>query len=171
MRLVDPVASYSSKPGSFLRAVLTQSPECDATPVFPIGIAVDGRVISVRKVGLGLFHDTAKLEIRFDRLLTSRAILPISTELVEIDNARETVCHGIIRGVRSTDTPQGRITSGLIHLPTFNPYGDMGLIVYRALSPLPEPEIYLPAGTDLRLELTTPLYVGDQPVLRQPTLF
>lgn len=170
VRLMDPVASYSSKPGSLLRAVLTQSPECNATPVFAIGIEVDGRVISVRKVGLGLFHDTAKLEIRFDRLLTPRGILPISTELVEIDNARETVRHGIIRGVRSTNTPQGRITSGLIHLPTFNPYGDMGLIVYRAISPLPEPEIYLPAGTDLRLELGTSLYVGDQPELYQPTL-
>src|SRR6516225_4531052 len=148
VRLIDPVASYGSKPGDPVRAILIQSPECGTTAVFPIGIEVDGHVASVRKVGLGLIHDTAKLELRFDRLVGPSGSLPIASEVAEIDNARETVRRGVIRGVRSTDTPQGRITSRLIHLPTLNPYGDIGLIVYRAFSFLPEPEIYLPSGTD-----------------------
>jgi hypothetical protein len=38
-------------------------------------------------------------------------------------------------------------------------------MVYRALSVLPEPEIYLPPGTDLRLQLKVPLNVADQPEL------
>ena len=123
-------------------------------------------VVSVRKVGLGFVHDTASLEIQFDRIVTSDgSILPISAQVVEVDNARETAHHGVIRGIRATDTPQGRITSGLIHMPTYNPYGDLGLIVYRAFSVLPEPEIYLPPGTDLRLRLNAPLYVADQPEL------
>jgi len=170
VRLIDPVASYSSKAGTLLRAVLIQSPECDGIPVFPVGIEVDGRVVSVRKVGLGLLHDIAKLEIQFERMVTPGGVLAISSQVVEVDNARETVRHGIIRGVRSTDTPQGRITSGLIHLPTVNPYGDMALIVYRAVSPLPEPEIYLPPGTDLRLQLSAPVQVVDQLELPQPSL-
>jgi hypothetical protein len=165
IRLVDPVASYSSKPGTSLRAVLIQSPECNGSAIFPVGLQVDGKVISVRKVGLGLIHDTAKLEIQFDRLVTPVGLLSIASEVVEVDNARETVRHGIIHGIRSTDTPQGRITSGLRHLPTFDPYSDIGLMVYRAFSFLPEPEIYLPSGTDLRLQFTAPLYVGDQPEL------
>ena len=166
IRLLDPVASYSSKPGASVRAILIQSPECGATPVFPAGIEVDGKVISVRKVGLGFVHDAASLEIRFDRIVTAGgSVLPMSTEVVEIDNARETARHGVIRGVRATDTPQGRITSGLIHLPTYNPYGDMGLILYRAFSVLPEPEIYLPPGTDLRLRLDASLDVAGQPEL------
>ena len=166
VRLLDPVASYSSKPGASIRAVLIQSPECGTTPVFPAGIEVDGEIVSVRKVGLGFVHDTASVEIQFDRIVTADgSVLPIASQVVEIDNARETARHGVIRGIRATNTPQGRITSGLIHLPTYNPYGDMGLIVYRALSVLPEPEIYLPPGTDLRLRLNVPLYVGDQPEL------
>ena len=169
MRLVDPVASYSSKPGTTLRAVLIQSPECDAAPVFPVGIEVDGRVVSVRKVGLGLIHDTARLEIRFDRLVTPEGPLTMASMVEEVHNARETVRDGIIRGIRSTDTPQGRITSGLVHLPTYNPYGDLGLVVYRTFTLLPEPEIYLPSGTDLRLRLSAPLYVGDQPDLPPPS--
>jgi len=166
IRLLDPVASYSSKPGTSIRAVLIQSPECGSTPVFPAGLEVDGEIISVRKVGMGFIRDTASLEIQFSRLVTSAGeILPISARIVEVDNARETTHNGVIRGIRSTDTPQGRITSGLIHLPTYNPYGDITLMVYRTLSVLPEPEIYLPPGTDLRLQLTVPLFVANQPGL------
>jgi LssY C-terminus len=166
IRLLDPVASYSSKPGTSVRAVLIQSPECGSTPVFPAGLEVDGEVVYVRKVGLGFVRDTASLEIQFNRLVTSYGeILPISAQVVEIDNAREVARKGVIHGIRSTNTPQGRITSGLIHLPTFNPYGDLTLIVYRSLSILPEPEIYLPPGTDLRLQLSVPLNVANQPAL------
>ena len=166
IRLLDPVASYSSKPGSTVRAVLIQSPECNSMPVFPAGLEVDGEVVSVRRVGLGFKHDTARVELIFDRIVTAAgSVLPIATRVAEIDNARETVSNGVIHGIRSTNTPQGRITSRLIHMPTFDPYSDMGLIVYRALTALPEPEIYLPPGTDLRLRLNAPLYVGDQPEL------
>jgi hypothetical protein len=164
IRLQDPVASYSSKPGTRVRALLIQSPECDGWPVFPAGLEVDGEVVAARKVGLGLIHDTAFLEVQFNRIVSANGeILPIASEVVEIDNAREAVRRGVIRGIRATNTPQGRITSGLIHLPTYNPYGDVTLMVYRALTVLPEPEIYLPPGTDLRLQLNVPLYVGGQP--------
>jgi hypothetical protein len=166
IRLLDPVASYSSKPGTTVRAVLIQSPECNYNPVFPAGLEVDGEVTAVRKVGLGFVHDSATLEIRFTQIVTSAGeVLPIAADVMEIDNARETARHGVIRGIHATDTPQGRITSGLIHMPTFNPYTDIGLIVYRALTVLPEPEIYLPPGSDVRLRLNVPLYVGDQPEL------
>lgn len=166
IRLLDPVASYSTKPGTSVRAILIQSPDCDSNPVFPAGLEVDGEVTAVRKVGLGFLHETARMEIRFTHLVTKAGeTLPIAADVVEIDNARETLRNGVIHGINPTNCPQGRITSGLIHLPTFNPYGDLGLIIYRTLTILPEPEIYLPPGTDLRLRLNLPLYVGDQPEL------
>ena len=144
IRLLDPVASYSSKPGTTVRAVLIQSPECDSRPVFPAGLEVVGTISKVRKVGLGFIHDSAYVEIQFDHLSTAAGqVLPFMAEVVEVDNAREAVHHGAIRGIRATNAPQGRITSGLIHMPTFNPYTDAGLIVYRAATVLPEPEIYL----------------------------
>lgn len=168
VRLLDPVASYSSKPGTRVRAFLIQSPDCDSAPVFPAGLEVDGQVTAVRKVGLGLAHETAYLEIIFDQLVTAEGqVLPIASEVVEVDNARETVRKGRIRGILATYTPQGRITDGLGHLPSLNPYSAPSLIVYRLLTVLPEPEIYLPPGTDLRLRLNVPLYVGDQPELPQ----
>jgi LssY C-terminus len=170
VRLLDPVASYSSKPGTSIRAILIQSPECGSNPVFPAGLEVDGEVISKHKVGLGFIYNSASLEIQFNRIVTaSGSILPIASQVVEIDNARETVRRGVIHGIRATDTPQGRLTSGLIHLPTINPYGDLGLIIYRSLSVLPESEIYLPPSTDLRIQLNVPLYVGDQPEIPRPS--
>ena len=166
VRLIDPVASYSSKPGTEVRAILIQSPDCDGAAVFPAGLEVEGEVTSVRKVGLGLVHETASLEIIFDRIVTADgSVLPIASQVVEIDNARESVRKGTIHGILATYTPQGRITDGLGHLPTLNPYSAPSLIVYRLLTVLPEPEIYLPPGTDLRLRLNVPLYVGDQPEL------
>lgn len=168
VRLLDPVASYSSKPGTPVRAILIQSPDCDGAPVFPAGLEVDGQVTAVRRVGLGFVHETAFLEIIFDRILAADgSVLPIASQVVEVDNARESVRHGKIRGVLATYTPQGRITSGLGHLPTFDPYSDAVLITYRLFTVLPEPEIYLPPGADLRLQLNVPLYVGDQPELPQ----
>jgi LssY C-terminus len=145
---------------------LIQSPECGSGPVFPAGLEVDGEIASVHKVGLGVLRETATLEIRFTRIVTSAGkTLPIAADVVEIDNARETLRHGVIHGIRATNSPQGRLTSGLIHLPTLNPYAAIGLVAYRAFTVLPEPEIYLPPGSDLRLSLDQPLFVGDQPEL------
>jgi len=170
VRLIDPVASYSSKTGTTVRAVLIQSPDCDGMPVFPVGVEVEGKIVSVHRVGLGFKHDVASIEVRFDHLVTADGdTLPVAARVVEIDNARESVHNGVIHGIRATNTPQGRITSRLIHLPTFNPYTDWGLITYRAIfTRLPEPEIYLPPGTDLRLVLAAPLNVAGQPQLPQP---
>src|SRR5208337_2164162 len=159
IRLSSPISSYSSKPGDAVHAVLTEAITCGNDVVFPVGTKIDGVVHSVRKVGWGIYHETAALDIRFDRaVVTQGQPVPISASVVEVENAREQVNKGVIQGIRSSDTPEGTINSRLRHLPTYNPYSDLGLIVYKATFPIfPEPEIYLPAGTDLRLELEKPI--------------
>jgi hypothetical protein len=104
---------------------------------------------------MGLVHETARLQVDFRSLkLKDGTELAMPSRLLEIDNAREVVKDGVIHGVNATDTPQGRITSRLKHLPTWNPYSDLTLLTYRAAFPtFPEPEIYLPRGSDLKLEL------------------
>src|SRR5271169_6125493 len=157
IRLSSPVSSYNSKAGDIVHAILIQAVTCDNGVVFPVGTDIDGVVHSVRKVGWGIRHETAALDIRFDRAIVMQSSpVSISTSVVDVENAREQVTSkGVIQGIRSSDTPEGRINSRLIHLPTYNPYSDLGLIVYKATFPIfPEPEIYYPAGTDLRLKLT-----------------
>jgi len=160
VRLRAPVSSYSSKPGDAVHGVLTEAVVCGNEVVLPVGTNIDGVVHSVRKVGWGIHHETAALDMRFGRAVVNEASpVLISTTLLEVQNAREEVTSkGVIQGIRSSDTPEGRINSRLIHLPTYNPYSDLGLIVYKATFPIfPEPEIYFPAGTDLRLKLTQPV--------------
>jgi hypothetical protein len=136
--------------------VLIESVVCGNEVIFPVGTNIEGVVHSVRKVGWGIRHETAALDIRFDRaIVMQNSPVTISTSIMEVGNAREQVnSKGVIQGIRSSDTPEGRINSRLRHLPTYNPYSDLGLIVYKATFPIfPEPEIYYPAGTDLHLKL------------------
>jgi len=161
IRLSVPVSSYSAKPGDAVHAILIEAVNCGNEVVFPVGTGIDGVVHSVRKVGWGIYHETAALDLRFDRaVVMGGSPLAISASVVEVENAREQVSSkGLIQGIRSSDTPEGTINSRLRHLPTYNPYSDMGLIVYKATFPIfPEPEIYFPAGTDLRLKLTDPVH-------------
>jgi len=167
VRLTSQVSSYSSKPGTPVRAILISTPFCDGAPELVVGSELNGQVRSVKKVGLGVRHETARLEIEFNQIEQSGGTpVEIDARVMELDNARETVKQGVIHGVRSTDTPQGRINSRLKHLPTWNPYSDTVLIVYKAAFPVfPEPEIYLEPGTDVRLELTAPLKLkADTPL-------
>lgn len=157
IRLVAPVSSYTAKPGDPVRAVLTQDLVCDDEVILPMGTPIEGVVRNKRKVGFGIRHETAAIELQFYRAAPeSGETLTIATRVEEVMNAREVVRKGVIEGVRSTDTFQGRINSRLIHLPTWNPYSDPVLIAFKAVFPIfPEPEIYYPASTDIRLRTTT----------------
>ena len=163
VRLLQPVSSYSGKAGDKLQAMAIESPACAGTEEIAAGTVVEGEIKSVRRVGMGLLHETANIRVDFDRLLTKDGKeVEISARVEEIDNARETVKNGLIRGVNATDTPQGRISNRLRHLPTWNPYADLTWVAYRAATPVfPEPEIYLPRGTDMRLTLMAEVRVAD----------
>ena len=157
VRLLGPLASYSAKAGDKIEAMVIESPRCEGEELISEGSVVSGEVKSVRKVGMGFVHETARMQVEFNSLrLKDGGEIAIAARLLEIDNARETVKDGMIRGVNATDTPQGRITNRLKHLPTWNPYSDLALVAYRSAFPFfPEPEIYLPRGSDLKLELAS----------------
>ncbi len=157
IRLAAPISTYTAKVGDPVHAVLTQDLVCDTEVVLPMGAAVEGVVRSKRKVGWGIRHETAALELEFNRATAGPgAAIELTARVEEVENAREPVRKGVIQGIRSTNTFQGSINSRLIHLPTWNPYSDPFLIAYKATFPIfPEPEIYYPAGTDIRLRTTT----------------
>lgn len=160
VRLTAPVSSYTARPGDPVHAILTEEVRSGGEVVLPVGTGIDGVVHSVHKVGFGIRRETATLQLEFTRATPLQGeSVPISATVAEVENGREEINkHGVIEGVVSSNTPQGRITSRYKYLPTWNPYTDVGLIVFKAAFPIfPEPEIYLPAGTDLRLNLTTDL--------------
>lgn len=156
IRLAAPVSTYTAKVGDPVHAVLTQDLVCGDEVLLPMGAAIEGVVRSKRKVGWGIRHETAALELEFQNAVARPGVtVALAARVEEVENAREQVRNGVILGIRSTDTFQGSINSRLIHLPTWNPYSDPVLITYKAVFPIfPEPEIYYPAGTDIRLRTT-----------------
>ncbi len=161
VRLTAPVSTYTAKAGDQVHAVVTRDLVCENEVVLPMGSGVDGVVRSKRKVGLGIRHETAALELEFERGDSGSGVpVEFTARVEEVENARELVRKGVIQGIRSSDTFQGRINSRLIHLPTWNPYSDPVLIAYKAVFPIfPEPEIYYPVGTDIRLRTTSEISV------------
>jgi len=167
IRLSSPISTYTAQVGDPVHAVLTQDIVCGNELVLPMGTRVDGVVRNKHKVGWGIRHETAMLELEFNRaVLSANSTVEMTARVEEVENARENVKNGVIHGVMSSDTFQGRINSRLIHLPTWNPYSDLGLIVYKATFPIfPEPEIFYPTGTDLRLKTTAA--ITSPPIAQQ----
>jgi hypothetical protein len=156
VRLADPVSTYTAKVGDRVHAVLIQDAVCGNEVVLRMGTPIEGVVLSKRKVGWGIRHETAALELEFTQATTAPGVtVSLDARVEEVLNARETVRKGVIEGILSSNTFQGRINSRLIHLPTMNPYSDPVLMTYAAVFPIfPEPEIYYPAGTDMRVRTT-----------------
>lgn len=156
IRLAAPVSTYTAKPGDPVHAVLTEDLVCDNDIVLPMGAPIEGVVLRKRKVGWGILHETASLELEFDHATARPGVeVELNARVEEVDNAREHVKKGVVQGIRSSDTFQGSINSRLIHLPTWNPYSDPFLIAYKVVFPIfPEPEIYYPVGTDMHLRTT-----------------
>ncbi len=159
IRLTAPVSTYDAKVGDLVTGVVTEDVMCGDETAISVGASVLGTVQSVRKVGLGVRHETAALKITFQQIAVTRdQSMPIVASIAAVDNAREQVSNGVVHGIRSTNTLQGTITSRLKYLPALNPYPDLGLLLFKATFPIfPEPEIYFPAGTDVQLKLEAPL--------------
>jgi hypothetical protein len=165
IRLLQPVASYSSKPGEAVRGIVIESPQCDGELLFADGTVVAGQIKSVHRVGMGFRHEAASLEIEFERIFPGNgAPIEIRARVLEVDNAREKVKGGVIHGIRGTNTPQDRLSRRLQYLAMLYPDDSLWILpAYRALVPIfPEPEIYFPRGTDLFLELTAPLEMTNE---------
>ena len=158
IRLTEPVSTYSSKLGARVAAILIDSPLCGDASVFPTGISVEGRITYVRRVGLGFWHGSSAIAINFDQLGVNPKSLPVETQIEEVANGRESVKAGVIEGASAKDTPQRLMSLRLLHLPEWNPEDYWIFLVRRSMFPYsPEPETFLPAGTDLRLKLKAAL--------------
>lgn len=66
IRLATPISTYTAEAGDPVHAVLTQDLVCDKKIVIPMGAPIEGIVRSKRKVGWGIRHETAALELEFN---------------------------------------------------------------------------------------------------------
>ena len=179
LRLQTPLNSYKTPVGSAFRSVLIAPCTIGTRVLLLPGTVVYGVVRRRTQVGTGLVHERAGLDLDFTRFeLPDGQSYPMQGRLRAIENARETVNQrGHIEGVLAADNPQHWL-DGIWKRPSvilvqhsllgltgmsgrvfaafeMGPLGAIGLIVFRiALFSLPEPEIRLPAGIEMKVALT-----------------
>ena len=179
VRLDVPLTSYSSPAGTAFTATVISPLEIDGQSIIPQGSLVRGSVRRASAVGFGLRHERAALELAFyEYQLAGGASYPLGARLQFIENAREQVdSRGRIKGVLAASSPQG-LLRGIWYWPgedffshsalgltgaggalwshfSMGPIGAAGVLASRyVLFSLPEPEIQLPIGTELRLLAT-----------------
>jgi opacity protein-like surface antigen len=172
IRLQQPISSYATRKGTRISGVLVAPLTEGGEMLLPLGTTVEGSVVSVRKVGLGVVHETARIQLQFDRVVLSDGdSVPVQCRITEVENARESVdAQGRVQGIRSTATLSNR-ASGLLGSLAF---GDPIAAIFTTAASasvlrFSEPEISLPAGTELIAELTAPIVLPKtEPVLVPP---
>lgn len=163
IRLTHAVGSYASRPHSRVEAVLIAPVKSGGETILPAGSLVSGEVKSVRRVALGLIRETASLELSFNSISGgANNEFPLATQLAAIDNGREVVtATGSIQEARSTGSLGNRAARYIRMLVLWDVHAQLAAWALKALVvQVPEPEIYLPAGTELTLTLTAPVFGG-----------
>ncbi|HLH44422.1 MAG TPA: LssY C-terminal domain-containing protein [Bryobacteraceae bacterium] len=161
IRLTSPVGSFASRPGARVEAALIAPIAAPGgAVVFPAGSKLRGEVKSVRRVGLGLVHETASLELEFRSIAgPDGQDYPVSARLIGVDNGREEVtAAGTIREVRTTASVGNRAAHYIRDALLMETHAQVAVWAVNSLvTQLPEPEIFLPAGAELTLRLNAPL--------------
>jgi opacity protein-like surface antigen len=173
IRLQQPISSYATEKGTKISGVLVAPLTEGGEMLLPLGTTVEGSVVAVRKVGLGVIHETARLDLRFDRVVLSNGeSVPLQCRMIEVENARESVdAQGRIQGIRSTAT-LSHSASGVIGSLAF---GDPIAAIFTTAASasilrFSEPEISLPAGTELIAELTAPIVLPKTEPIHVPPI-
>jgi hypothetical protein len=184
VRLKTPLTSYSTKPGTPFECVVIRSLVSNNVVLIPMGATVHGHVSKATSVGLGIRHERASLDLVFDDFVTPDGrMFPLYATLAAVDNSRERVKSGHIRGVIAANQPN-QIYFGIWHSPSLGmlsrsligltgishqissalslgPAGAGGILALRlALFRFPEPEIQFAPGADMRLKVNSQLQPG-----------
>ncbi len=167
IRLEQPISSYATHKGAKISGILIAPLAEGGRLVLPLGTTVEGSVVEVRRVGIGLVHETARIELRFDRIILSKGtIIPLECRVTQVENARESVdAQGHIQGIRSTATLSNR-ASGVIGSLAF---GDPIAAIFTTTASasvlrFSEPEISLPVGAELIAKITAPLQIPTETI-------
>lgn len=153
IRLRQTVSSFGSRARTPVSAVVIAPVEVNGAIVIPLGAQLDGSVYDVRRVGLGFARESAWVQLSFDKLrLPGGAQVPFAGKVADVDNARETVDDmGRIRGIRATASFSSVISGFAFSVAALDPmllaFGlSSSLSVFR----IPESEVVLPVGTEMR---------------------
>ncbi len=157
VRLLNRVGSRVSRVGDPVQAVVTTPVFDHETMLLAAGATVSGAVDHVDRLGLGLRHTAATLDLRFTQLrLADGTPIPIDARVDSVEEAREAVSDtgaiiGIHPGASFSTGVSGVFTLFLMAEPELRlPVLGFKLLAARS----PDAEITFPAGTEMLLRLT-----------------
>ena len=160
IRLTERVSTHLSRKGTVVHAIVAAPVLSGDQVVLPIGSQVEGKVIHVNSVRLGFTHETSSIGLNMERIiLPDGTVIPLTARVAQIENSREVINkQGRIAGVRSTSTLSHKTSGAVGTLAFSNP---IALIFTTASSAsllrFSDPEISLPANTELILMTTGPM--------------
>jgi hypothetical protein len=187
VRLTTPITS-TAKAGARFSSIVTGCAHADCVAILPAGSTIYGTVRQVQSVGIGIRRERASLTLDFEGCaMPEGGSVPCRSELLSIDNAREAVTKGNrIEGILAANHPHSylgglwvRPTSALLPRALSGLTG-AGRMIYTGVSPhplmagaiivsrlavfrLPDPEIHIPAGTELIVHVSGE--TQDQPAV------
>lgn len=179
IRLLTGLSTYTAKPGAPFTAIVIAPYEKNGRVLIPRGSLICGTVRKSQRVRFGLVHERAALSLNFDHYeLPDGDKFPLTAQLASVDNAREQMKpDGTIQGILAARNPNGLI-NGFWYRPDFSLFyrsligltgatdqlaskfdmGPIGAAAFIALHctllRFPDPEIRLPPGTDMALDIT-----------------
>lgn len=194
-RLLDPVSSEFPAGSRFVARIVGPLSRRHEGQL-PRNTEIHGAIRRSAAVGLGFRRERAFLELEFNGcVLPSGAEVDCSVELVEVDNARESVPRAnFVQGIAAASHPHSWVNGmwlrptpvlfgksvlgltgagGVLHSRMMpNPIAAAAIVGLRAiLFRLPEPDIHLPPGADLILRVSHAGNVPEGPAIEaQPTL-
>ncbi len=160
VRLTRPIGSFASRQHSPVDAVLIAAVKRGSETILPAGSILTGEIKWVQRVGIGLIHETASMQLSFSSIAVPGGdAAPLGARLTAVDTGREVVTpKGTIQEVRSTGGVGNRAALYIRKLLLWDVHSQLAVWAVKAVViQLPEPEIYLPTGTELTLTLSDPL--------------
>jgi len=163
VRLRHGLHSYSAKAGERVEAVVAAPVLFYGTVGIPTGSLLTGTLRKVHRVGFGLVHERALIEMNFDRLeISGSPPIAVRTRLFGIENAREKLdSKARVTGIRSTNTPGFRAAGVLSGLAAVDPIALLfSTAAFTATLRFSDPEINWGPGAELVVELLESVETG-----------
>jgi len=173
VRLNRATGTRVSKPGDTIEATLISPVYSDGRLVLAPGATLQGNITIVKKLGFGIKRSTASLGYLFHTLeLEDGQAFPVMTRLVSIETAKERVsAEGLVHGIRPTANVSSTLAFYAWRLALIEPWVAAPVWATKfAFAPSPDPEINFPAGTELVLELTSPLVIPTSTAASKPAV-
>ena len=157
MRLLTAVGTRFSNPGDMVQAVIIAPVRDRDTLLLPAGTRVSGKVNKVERLGLGLRHTSATMDLRFSDLhLLDGTVIPIHAQVASVEEAREVVTEsGTILGIHPSASFSTGVSTLFALLCVGEPELRLPVLGFKFLAARsPDAEIAFPPGTEMQLRLT-----------------